>query len=354
MANKIGSNFLLPAKAFLDKRQEVYKKVSDLGTWNYEKYPIPIGFEVFVENKWYTYYGDTVDKDPITGYFRIRGGINVLQSTGTSENDVMSQAAVTNALNGLNGRIQDIISNLGTVLEIRMLDYKSENPKESSGGLFESGTNVLPVFTWEVWYNGNRLRTNEIDPPIIYKNGVSTGKSAIITGKEHEDDTFGYSWAWYYGSEISSDTTFTISISYNGDSVSTGTIGLISVSQDITYEFIKPKLWGRSESGNVDDIIKLTNQEKEVSKGRGIKLNNINCKIPGTEKASYIYYMIPTELYSEIIAEGIDNTPPDPIKLLVGNMECNAIEEYFGKLSGTYTVIVFQWPQTGILNIEFI
>ena len=92
MANKIGSNFLLPAKVFLDKRQGIVSGIGELGTWDYDKYPIPDGFEVFVDGKWYTYYKD-IEKDSITGFFRIRGGINVLQTTGSSEDDVMSQNA---------------------------------------------------------------------------------------------------------------------------------------------------------------------------------------------------------------------------------------------------------------------
>ena len=32
MANKIGSNFLLPAKVFLDKRQGIVSGIGELGT----------------------------------------------------------------------------------------------------------------------------------------------------------------------------------------------------------------------------------------------------------------------------------------------------------------------------------
>lgn len=67
MANKIGSNFLLPAKVFLDKRQGIVSGIGELGTWDYDKYPIPDGFEVFVDGKWYTYYKD-IGKDSITGF----------------------------------------------------------------------------------------------------------------------------------------------------------------------------------------------------------------------------------------------------------------------------------------------
>ena len=244
MANKIGSNFLLPAKNFLDKRQELVSRVEELRSWDYNKNPIPQGFEIFVDGKWYTYYGDTVDFDETTGYFRIRGGINVLQTTGNSKSDVMSQNSVTNALNGLNERIQDIVSNLGTVLEIRLIpDFEFEDRSQHSGGLFEKGTSVQPAFAWEVWYNGTRLKSSEVSNLVIYQDGVNTGinPSFLEEGKDEGGKPYGYVWRWTLGKKISSNTKFTISVSYGtGDSI----IGSINVSQDIPYEFIKAKLWG--------------------------------------------------------------------------------------------------------------
>lgn len=55
--------------------------------------------------------------------------------------------------------------------------------------------------------------------------------------------------------------------------------------------------------------------------------------------------MIPTEIYGEV------NESEDPIRLLTGNMENNAFSCKFGKED--YSVIVFDYPQTGVLNIEF-
>jgi hypothetical protein len=45
------------------------------------------------------------------------------------------------------------------------------------------------------------------------------------------------------------------------------------------------------------------------------------------------------------------NESEDPIRLLTGNMENNAFSCKFGEED--YSVIVFDYPQTGVLNIEF-
>lgn len=360
MANKIGSNFLLPAKVFLDKRQELISKVEDLRTWDYDMYPIPIGFEVFVDGKWYTYYGDKVDLDATTGYFRIRGGINVLQTTGTSKNDVMSQDAVTSALNGLNERIQDIVANIGTVLEIKLIPFGFETEKQVPGGLYEKGTSVQPAFAWEVWYNGTKLRSDEITNLVVYRDGVDTGRRPSFIPVD-EDRTYGYIWRWTYGIEITDNSVFTISVSYGeGENI----IGSVNISQDINYEFIKAKIWGKSKTNLINEVEELaqTSGKKELSKSRSIVLNNINCgEIDNInyESGLYIYYLIPSEIYTgKRVVDSKDGSvslvdPDDPIRLYVGNMESNSFNIYYESVSG-YTVIILEWPQTGILNLEFV
>lgn len=344
MANKIGSNFLLPAKVFLDKRQGIVSRIEELGAWDFNKYPIPNGFEVFVDGKWYTYYKD-IEKDPTTGFFRIRGGINVLQTTGSSENDVMSQNAVTNALNGLNERIQDIVHSLGTVLEIRLLPDFPINGNVARGGLYENGTRVQPALAWEIWYNGMRLkRTDEnISFVSVYVNGSLVGGISNPDGDE-------YAWQWIYGQTISKDTTVTISVLY-GSTSSSDAIGAVSVSLDVDYEFINSRIWGKSKTSDISKIITdgKTYGTRSLSKGRSIVLNNIDCSVDDEgkpyEDGLYMYYMIPTEIYGE--ADENEN----PIRLLVGSMENNA---FSNKFDTEYSVIVFDYPQTGVLNIEFI
>lgn len=345
MANKIGSNFLLPAKVFLDKRQGIVSGIGELGTWDYDKYPIPDGFEVFVDGKWYTYYKD-IKKDSITGFFRIRGGINVLQTTGSSEDDVMSQNAVTNALNGLNERIQDIIHSLGTVLEIRLLpDYTISGNPTVDGGLYENGTRIQPSFAWEVWYNGMKLKRKDVSVS-IYING-SFYSGGMNNPSEDEDE---YTWVWIYDQNISRDTVITLSVLY-GNGSSSDSIGSVSISKNITYEFINSRIWGKSKTNDISKILidGKTYGNRSLSKERSIVLNNVDCSVDdeGNDYTSglYIYYMIPTEIYGEV------NESEDPIRLLTGNMENNAFSCKFGEED--YSVIVFDYPQTGVLNIEF-
>lgn len=342
MANKIGSNFLLPAEEFLDKRQGVCTSLRDLKNWDYDKYPIPLGFEAFVDGKWYTYYGKDIDEDSYTGYFRIRGGINVLQTTGTSQNDVMSQNAVTTALNGLNERIQDIVSSLGTVLEIRLLPDYEFSGDAVFGGLFKKGELINPGFAWEVWYNGIKLKVDEVDSPIIYINGVPSGRSAV-----KEDD---YTFTWTFGaSNVSTDTTFTIKVAYGTNA--SGAIGSVEVSAKVIYEFLNPKVWGKAKSvdpetgENFSDL--LTKGTEILSKDRSLVLDNVDFRTltDGTlyESGLYFYYLIPEEIY---------NVTDDPIKVLVGNMETSSYNIFMNQ--GGYVLIKFERPQTGILNIEFI
>ena len=74
MAIQVDSNFLLKAKDFLDRRQSLAITLRDLAGWDYTNFPIPVGFEVFVEGQWYTYMGkDGISNDSLTGYFRKRG-----------------------------------------------------------------------------------------------------------------------------------------------------------------------------------------------------------------------------------------------------------------------------------------
>lgn len=120
----------------------------------------------------------------------------------------MSQNAVTNALNGLNERIQDIIHSLGTVLEIRLLpDYTISGNPTVDGGLYENGTRIQPSFAWEVWYNGMKLKRKDVSVS-IYING-SFYSGGMNNPSEDEDE---YTWVWIYNQNISRDTVITLSV----------------------------------------------------------------------------------------------------------------------------------------------
>ena len=178
MALLLPTNLNLPAAAFVDRRTGLAKTVNDLRNWDYENVPIPVGFEVFVDGKWYIYQGqENVTADTLTGYFRERGGINVVQVTGNSTDSVMSQKAVTDQLNTLSDRINEITENLGIILEIREVELLNSegNPLNHGGGLYEVGEQVSPIFGWKVYYNGVPILASDssliTDVWLVLENG---------------------------------------------------------------------------------------------------------------------------------------------------------------------------------------
>lgn len=77
MSVNINSNISFYGNGFLDERQGLAKTISDLKDWDFEKYPIPLGFEICLNNgTWYTFGQDWSDS---TGYFKERktGGIEI-------------------------------------------------------------------------------------------------------------------------------------------------------------------------------------------------------------------------------------------------------------------------------------
>lgn len=70
MAIIIGSNFLLPAGVFLDERQGHAEDLQALKDWDFVKYNIPEGFEVYCNGSWYTY--SPSQSNPETGFFHLR------------------------------------------------------------------------------------------------------------------------------------------------------------------------------------------------------------------------------------------------------------------------------------------
>ena len=59
MSHNIGTNFSYKAENFLDYRQGHANSKEDLKNWDV---PVPIGFEVCVNNEWY-YYDPEVDNN---------------------------------------------------------------------------------------------------------------------------------------------------------------------------------------------------------------------------------------------------------------------------------------------------
>ena len=71
MSIKLISNYLFNAKDFLDSRQALAESIEDLKIWDFDKYPIPNGFEVCIDGTWYTYKQNEEPTEEL-GYFQER------------------------------------------------------------------------------------------------------------------------------------------------------------------------------------------------------------------------------------------------------------------------------------------
>lgn len=363
MAIKIPTNFNLPAPAYLDRKTGLAQNTNDLRNWDFTANPIPVGFEVCVGGTWYTYLGQSQENlDTETGYFRERGGINVVQETGESTTNVMSQNAVTEQLESLQTRIQSIIENLGIILEIRIEEFppeQDENTKIITGGgdLYEKGSIIIPKIAWKTYYNGEILSVEDIKNVYVYP--VTTGSdeseveggalSGILTKgtSEHPDTIFWEATA----TQITADTKLRLRINYGSG------IAQLIASQDIDFTFVNQRVWGYIDTDRVDSTIVESFLSGERGKiiGNDLSLSReldnkvFDCSDSG-EEGAYPIYLIPSNIYSNDIG--------DP-RVLVGNIEVstytitpevNQILINYG--SDSYRAIVFNVKQKGILNIE--
>lgn len=357
MALLLPTNLNLPAAAFVDRRTGLAKTVNDLRNWDYENVPIPVGFEVFVDGKWYIYQGqENVTADTLTGYFRERGGINVVQVTGNSTDSVMSQKAVTDQLNTLSDRINEITENLGIILEIREVELLNSegNPLNQGGGLYEVGEQVSPIFGWKVYYNGVPILASDSSLItgvwLVLENGEENrADGTIIPATSSDEDP--YLFQFQSGYSISSNTKFRVRLSFG-----TG-VGQITASLDIDYSFVYRKYWGYTtipakqlNSDNVDNFINGTEGKiigTELSLSRELPLTRFDCS--SAESSVYPIYIIPNSVFQQVSG--------NEIRVLVGSIDVNIYELILNSIfvdrgSVGYSVIAFSVPQKGILNIE--
>lgn len=108
MSIKLGTNFDLKSKQFLDSRQEVQGK-SDLKNWTT---PVPPGFEVCLDEVWY-YYDPTINLDE-TGHWIPRLVSSEELESGEiveASNRAISADAVDAINERLNGKLEEIETN---------------------------------------------------------------------------------------------------------------------------------------------------------------------------------------------------------------------------------------------------
>ena len=109
MSHNIGTNFSYKAENFLDYRQGHANSKEDLKNWDV---PVPIGFEVCVNNEWY-YYDPEVDNND-TGHWVKR----VISSFDETIDNYSNQAASMSIISSINEDVE------GLNIELRKLDEK--------------------------------------------------------------------------------------------------------------------------------------------------------------------------------------------------------------------------------------
>ena len=376
MSILISTNLNLPAPAYLDKRIGQALSVNDLRNWDFTATPIPVGFEVCVEGKWYAYQGqgEGIVADTVTGYFKERGGINIVQETGSSTTNVMSQGAVTEALYSQNDLIQQLVERVGIIFELEKVDVTdSDGSIATNGGeLYERGSNVVPYFAWKAYYNNREVTPGRessdgidvsYDPTISYIEKDSNAdwstpqraSGTIIYPSPGDEDK--YVTKFQSSAPISNDTIFTVNVKYG-----TG-VNQLSATLTIEYTFVNRKYWGYTNNTSVDvsDILESFLDEvntggeinsilgSELSLSRELPLTKFNCstKSDGSTEISegvFPIYIVPSDIYGS-----------DEIRVLVGNIEANTYDIFSGSSEGgtiNYRVILFNVKQRGILNIE--
>ena len=351
MAVQIDSNLLLRAQDYLDRRQSIAITLNDLAGWDYTNYPIPVGFEVFVECQWYTYMGKKgITNDSLTGYFRKRGGINVVQETGNSTSNVMSQDAVTRELNNISEILNSLISSGdGEVLKINILP--NPNRSYSIPGKYSISSSIVPGFAWEVYYNDNKIDPTELSSVEVYLRTIVNGKEVLesvekVTGNQ----TFVYTNRDSGTISIKENTTFVLKISYG--------VGSSKVSSQVylDYKFLGTKYWGKipsnlkSESGEkLYEYLKGDyNISSDRSEFRETGVLTFDCSDEKNIKLGLNPgIVLPVDL---INSDGIT-----PFRVLVGGIETSdySVKTYTSSEDGKVDIIVLDTPQRGILNIEF-
>lgn len=350
MAIQVDSNFLLKAKDFLDRRQSLAVTLRDLAGWDYTNFPIPVGFEVFVEGQWYTYMGkDGISNDSLTGYFRKRGGINIVQETGNSINDVMSQNAVTKELNSLSEIINSIISNEdGKILKVEILPYDDKKVP----GKYSISSSIVPGFAWKVYYNDVEIEPSELSDVGVYLKTIEDDEEILKSvDKVSGNQIFVYTNSNNQPVYIRENTTFILKISYGVGS------SKISTQLELDYKFLGTKYWGKIPG----DLVSNKSGEELYNYLKGDY--NISSDRSEYRETGVIIFDCSLEEYKKtglcpgivIPSDLVNSDEYTPFRVLIGGIETSdyIVKDYDSQEDGRVSIIILNTPQRGILNIEF-
>lgn len=195
MSIKIGTDFDLKSKQFLDSRQGLPKTKADLKGWST---PVPPGFEVCLEEVWY-YYDPTFEgaDDNETGYWipRLVGKNELLESSEIINGE--NRGVTAGAVEQINTSIWTEINNIKSRLDAEAdaaAGYKISNivwgTNITSGSDFEVGTTVnivkdgIPTISYKITgtgYSNNTVYTFTEDLPETYRRDQGETVTQRIT-----------------------------------------------------------------------------------------------------------------------------------------------------------------------------
>lgn len=135
MSVEIGTNISYKGKLFLDQRQGVAKTESDLLNWSI---PVPDGFEVYCDGKWYVYLSNYFSNT--TGSFKLRIDNEVEDSDIQKEVNINKEDIQ---------HLQDIV-------------FPIEFKNIKGGGTFLEGSQKIPVITWTLYKDSEPVKADKV------------------------------------------------------------------------------------------------------------------------------------------------------------------------------------------------
>ena len=175
MSIKLGTNFDLKSKQFLDSRQEVQGK-SNLKNWTT---PVPPGFEVCLDEVWY-YYDPTINLDE-TGHWIPRLVSSEELESGEiieASNRAISADAVDAINERLNGKLEEIETNYSNADQILEEKIQEINARLNADADEAAGYKISNIYwgtianntSFEVGYSvDTKIPEYNNNPAISYK-----------------------------------------------------------------------------------------------------------------------------------------------------------------------------------------
>jgi hypothetical protein len=314
MALSIGTNISYRGKNFLDQRQGQALTLSNLLSWSE---PVPDGFEVYCEGKWYVYKEDYFDT--ITGHFKLRIDNEVEDSQIQSEVD----------------------TNTNDIQHLRDTVYPIEFRYVSGGGVYKVGSQIIPEISWEIWKDDVKIKADSIE---VMVNGVDDSRG-VMSSKERYVAT----------RRIPNETTLIyITATYRGQRK--------TIEVPILYNLIPKKYIVLSNSHNpIQSILELGDEVFEDWAGAtevedlnipafNTKIN-LDCTGHEIDGGIFIHYLIPQRYFP-----GDEN-----FQTLIGGLEMSDLDTTevpgfntnYPEGFTDYVDLCLNNKQNGLLDIEF-